>query len=588
MPSEIHRDTRLILSLLDQEGACPWEERIKKQYIPSIFSNALISKDSAHGQISNFINRIIKIIDYKAGYTKIFQKALRDVPREYLQNLDEKRLRNFYQLHQAYTPRPPQEVLQQLLQRIEQGQIGPTPTTHWTRDPNALRALSLFRTASDQPKEGINGKILDDLCNLSSERLDRDTLTYIMNHLGDRGAALRSALAAGDDLEQELQALKDVSELTTLSKKVSDELRVMPRAARRLFFGGSLQREAKINIPLPKAPENELQRGILHFVEKGEIREVFDRAYQLIAEETKAALAQMFPKGGAKAGLKSLFENKLLEHACPALLRPLGADKGAPWYSKLLWAPAEVVRSYAANKAQEYYQSWAKSLEEQLAQMLSPSQAAEIKKALCSDEAEKAIKKLCEQTILEPIRAFRSNALNRLSEKIAELPPLIPNVLKWAGMGDLGSPEQSIWFEVEKQPDDKFTLAVYASGELVKLHPSLGEKHAVPIYYRNLTLEQLDPEFFYTLLGCRAIPKWDNTISYSPADIYGGLLQTIEKNKVDASRFVEKTKGISTTGENFIHYLSNNLGLKDKASTLKFFYDLKKQALVDLCLAYQS
>ncbi|MBS0634689.1 MAG: hypothetical protein JSR37_04430, partial [Verrucomicrobia bacterium] len=119
----------------------------------------------------------------------------------------------------------------------------------------------------------------------------------------------------------------------------------------------------------------------------------------------------------------------------------------------------------------------------------------------------------------EKLATIQKTATGELDKVTSMIPLEAQSLLSHAGY-DLN--HSTGWLEVVKQPDNRFTVTIYAKTSLLDL------PGPTPLVFANVPAENLNQELFYRLFSYDAWPQWKKAKGFSWQDFTKGFLDQLQ------------------------------------------------------------
>lgn len=585
------------------------EASIKKRLTLRLFGQTLISNKSYEGKITNFIRSWTRIDPIKnSRWTKLLKNAfkqLTEADNQKIKQLPQEKQTQFYsfkhddELDDAWANSNGLKALEAFISNEEAEREN--QEEHWTKDPKVVSQLSLFRHPEKSVDPGISLNLFSTLTSgsLSSQAYLDELLTYIEKYLirqgvpnfkiqqmlvsWTRGLKVESALqdisTKGKNEKKRPEAIK---ELIDLAKKTTQMLAQLPTEETAVLFGGSAPHEADLNFSqlvkndkTKKLNEFIKDKNYSHTIARGIIDTLvqeFERSSASFPDRSYTVIKNIFKQGLISSHLIACFSTSLFN--------------GKPLWKKILLSPLELGR-IVTEKVLDYTLS---QYSQAISNAIPDTFWGEINKCVLESKTSEELKSLliqkCENKLIAILEGFRSEALNSVTRIGSAIPPAVQGLLSLGGFGEIGLPEQPVWFKVKKERNGTFTLQVFATGSAGELHPKDSKKSGkfqIPLTYKGLTLEELDQDFLYNILSFRVSAIWEKQDSSALHEIYEYLLTSLnrapepvtEDSLVDLSELHEGNFGILQ------QTLKKEMNF-DRSAEKLFYFNLRKQALLDM------
>lgn len=589
------------------------EELVKKRLSPRLFGKTLVDTCSYEGIFTHLVRSWLKIDVVEGKWPILFQEAMSQISEE---EIDKKAIHSphikheiLHLKHAYWDPKSPQvqEYQTGLVQldaliRKEESLRPKSQKFHWTQDSEQLRNLSLFTSVSKTPVPEINEELYNSIRQdqISSNPSITSLISYIRHYFTTSGplpAKTQQVLVScqrGISIENELKEIiakgkkskneeeSAIKDLKSLSQKTATSLAQMDRGERTTLFGGCQPRKANLNfnaIPLDlfSDPNFVKIRNFLHD----------KKSATFIAQKiVKALQNDDITNKFSNDKIFSFVKKGLIEALRPQFKESYWKENQSLW-EKLKLAPLELGRRGIHHIA-EYGNKKIASL---ILGSLPRSLSDDIKEILTVENVNKAEEKIAEKIhihLTNLLEASHDVITNNIGSLTANLPGSVKSLIRLAGLGDPGEADSNqIWFEVTKIGDNNFTLSVFSTGQGVLFHPSIedgeGKKYLVPVVYEGLTEEQLDSEFIFRLLSFQANELLGKE-TYSFGDIYESLLQGFEpkEQQNNPETYFHREKLTQGSWGVLKSYLKTHLSLYSEENEDRFFFNLQKQALLDI------
>ncbi len=622
-------NTNKIINILKTPHQNSLDQEVRQIYTPSLWGNQLVKRSSFEGRAIDFIRSFHYLDNSKKQWKHLFRDLFNHLNKQEIETFSIPEQNKLYILKYTYDKKslPASPYSNPPKQKTKPKNKIPA---HWTKDPEELKKLSLLKQWNPNESETIDTHVLENLFGLQNENANNsqesfNKISLHVNQFIKKNApivskSIESIIQDGNLTETKLQTVitegegKTLSEATTklrqLSKETSDSLDKLKPNERRLIFGGTPAVSPKLNISA--LSKNEVYKTFENFLNPEEsekfIQDILEKICKLIDQSSQIAQpSDEFSSDEFSAKAKKILKEGFISFAFPKLKESLFTPE-QNFAKKALLALPELLR-YGTEKGLSFAER--KMIEEM---MESFSGAAT--KELCLDlfhsaldgNPKEVIKEKLQVHLKQHLTQFRETLLSNFTSLAGNLPSIAPQLLKALGYGDLGAPPCPLWFEIVRQPDEKFdltdikttkdwyspnnesfgskfSLLVYATGHGATF------QGAVPLIYENLTQEQLDEEFFLRLFSYRAWPKWDNEVQYNIQDLHNGLLANLKSKPMapvgPLNSLLNDLKNTQGVWGLFKAVISNYCQFDTEKAQNLFFFNWKKKAFIDLWMSYQ-
>ncbi|MBA3602565.1 MAG: DUF3638 domain-containing protein, partial [Parachlamydiaceae bacterium] len=602
-----------IASILKTQHCESLDRKIMHDYTPRLWGETFVNRSSFEGRIICFIRGSMSIDNSQKKWKHIFRNMFIPETNSLINSFSEKEKNEIFKLKYTYlkknknlkdnfkksfSPSNPQKNA-----NIGENSI----PLHWSKDAAQLKLISLLATWSSKHTSsdtqivealfGLNNhediynpifleKFTSHVNRALSNQLSNDLLVCplvcnLINHAIWTEQKFQTVIESGHS-----QSFSDANlELKKLSSKTADSIKKLKLQDKTLIFGGILARAPKINLfesshdsvyqnlqnLLNEEPNN---NKIVKFLEEilQQIQPSFENREPIIPKEVATKISK-------------ILEDGFLSFIFPNLNKSL-INSEQNFSQKILLAIPELVRhgtnatlSFAEKKIIE-------GTTEKFSKTISKELCLEIVKKASEGNLKQLLKDKIGPSVKEHLSEMRTILISSLNSLGEILPTAATELISALNYGELGSPESPLWLEVSCQQNGKYSLSVYATGHAAAF------QGAVPLMYQDLTINQLDTDFFMRFFTYRAWPKWDAKIQYSLKDIHQELFASLntkpsstEGQLQNLSNEIQKTSGAWGLCKALICSHHTFKSTKDREY---FFYNWKKNALIDTWMQLQS
>ncbi len=154
--------------------------------------------------------------------------------------------------------------------------------------------------------------------------------------------------------------------------------------------------------------------------------------------------------------------------------------------------------------------------------------AEQIWEKLLREGMEKVVQDAISQVLPLAKNAMEESKDAIFSSLVSALPPLGQDLLSMTGITEHN---ESVWIEIQKQPDGKLQLTVFSKeSDYHQEHGAVSTSEiCLPLVFCDIEEKQLSTEFFYQFLSYTAKPHWEKT-SFSLNDFFHGLVQSLKRS----------------------------------------------------------
>lgn len=542
---------------------------IEEWYFPRLFSSALIDKESSEWEywltdkVRTWLN-IDKVND--ARIEAIITRSLRFLPDEEIENnlLSEnvkKEIYRFRASHRLLATNPHAALHQRMQAVIDLYRQHHRPAIDLTRFNNAeiLHNQSLFHNLPPQPVEEMDPALLNALFNdplasgMDLRRLLDYTKTYPtaaelqhyltpqqIDQLMQQREAFVFALEQAIKEEMSLQAIIDSGRnpdaqlqqqakqaLEKLAGETAAEIKNLAAGQRKLIFGGVAAVTPKLK--LDKIGNDGFYKVLQNILARDGDGVSLEQTLSNMVPQVSRNISEMVPTEACDA-LRSIIENGLMQQFFSGLSRSL--TEGKPLWQRVAIAPLEFGRQSLEDTVSQYCTMASREVSAKLAAALTPELLEELRVAIIQNRFDQALATKVTLFLTNKYQQMQGHIANIINNITGTMPKCIADIFRAFDLGELGSPEQKILFEFERQANDKFTISVFACGAAVMQHPHIEDRDGLsyqnPFQIRNVEMNKLNPEHLLRLLSYRVWPQWKPGVRYSVQDVYKGFLASME------------------------------------------------------------
>lgn len=597
----------------DHPHVSSFEDLVKKRFTVRLFSETLVDNSSFEAAFSSTMRSWLKIDNLEARWPKLFQKSLKEIKEE------------DFEATGIHSPPLKAEILRLKYSNLEEteyytgikffrkslmekeGLRDQEKGVHWTQDKSALKKLSLLnQNSSSPPVSEINEELLNIISSDGKSDVPiSDLFVYLERYLKKLGPMpgttqqLLVSCQRGVSIESRLKAIteqgksrdkskfeKACIDLKELAKDTSAKISSMECGDRTVVFGGCLPKKAKINF-------DKLPMGLFSFLDfstSWDIRNYLsDKQHAfLIAHKIVRSFKSLAKENDFQVDTKwilKLIHDGLIDSISPKIRQSYWKKEQTLW-QKFKTAPQEMGR-----RGLHYLlESYNKKIVDLIIENLPSKLVEDLSHILKTENADNLEAKICEKInsyLLDFLESSHDFIVGQIGQIISGLPSNIKLLIRMTGFGDPGESEGAkVWFEIRKDTTQKFSLAVFTTGEALNYHPSIdtpnGKKFQIPFVFKDITKAQLDTEFFFRFLSYSPFSEWGKE-SHTVKDIYEGLLHsfTPSEGPPQEKECFSKEKVSGGTWGLFKNLLRVRLSLDAKKEEA-FYFNLQKQAFLDL------
>jgi len=600
MPQGPRNLSNILSQALIAEGE-PLDIRVQKRFTPRLWSKTLLDQASFEGRMTLSLRKWTSVDNPEKRWSTIFHEAFTHLSERDLEGLSEGQLRDLYALKYKHLKVDERSEMGQQLQRLqtflkasEQGRPA-LVEVDWTQNPTYLKKMSLLGTLPKGAVEEMSPGVLEVLFDKSSARFST-FLPYLQGKLeaGGKAFAETERLKAALDYDTRFRELivrnlgtpdaERDKELEALAQEFAKSLGTLNSGARRLVFGGTPAVAPKIGEKFSQSSDSVL-KTLGFFMTPNGTGELAEKLSEYLTGYSEQ-LSNAVP-GQHQERFRAILRDGLVAVFLPRVKQSL--FEGRSCLGKVAVAPIELLRR-GTEAALEYACSgYVQSLADQYLHFLTPEMIEKLRQAAIDGKLTPFLQNNIQSFFATHALSLRDLFAENFSSLTAHLPPLAMEILKMSGYGHFGSPEQTIGFEITRQPDGRYTLSVYATGAAVQLHPSIstpeGNCYQVPLHYKDLTLEQLDDQFFLRLFSHRAWPEWNRGGPYTLMEIHQSLLGTLDVApqdvKADPKSLSPDAHLLNGSWGLLKLFLRQHLNFSSSLEERLFYFNLRKEAFLD-------
>ena len=565
------------------------ETAAAQKFTSRLWGSSLIDRKSIEGRLCDKMRKWLPLAKGHVRFHSIFTEALSHCRPAIIEALPLASQGPLHEIHQDhFSPQsPPLGLLEQALQATPDL---PRGALHWSQDVDFLHRTSLLRGVEESP-HAPSPSIFQAFFTLPHASLDVQDLRILVAYLGQFipltsvEQPLQEALTREERLESlSTKGIKEETreeaktELAMLAEELAQEIGALRPQEKKVIIGGTIARAPKLNLKALQSPFfEELQRMLNADV-------LADHAKNLSVQIISALKAKLPRSENSDLRLQTILQKGLVAQLFPGLSTSLFHNRSLA--AKILLAPAEGLRLGVLKGSESICHWLTENLSKKLTDLIAEQGMEEFYEAAKEGNLPEVLEKKLTVHLQQALDLLRTSFLQKFSELTDFLPSYTPLFMQTFKIGDPGSVEQPVWFEIEKGEENLFTLSVYAGGPAAYLHTS--NSNATPqvkIQYRNVEGNRLDGDFFHTLLSYRTLPRWDSQASYSLNDLYNGLLHSLGQDPSDLSNLPEALSGTFSAYRGQIGtlfaYLQGSLGFTGGVDEEDLLFHIQKRLLLD-------
>ncbi|MBA3603228.1 MAG: hypothetical protein H0W50_06230 [Parachlamydiaceae bacterium] len=620
-------NTNKINFILKSSNGDSLDQEIRQAYTPSLWGDRLVPRSSFEGRIIEFIRWSPSFDNSKKCWKHIFREVFSKLKSEEISKFSTKEQIKLLSLKYTYFKKnksPPHSPPQSSCQSSSQSptssfsstnfHLESTSPVHWTKNPEQLKQFSLLRSWTITQNSTIDTQILDALFGFNNQNIFNNSdffnkfSLHIFQMLGNINFtdkpenqdknnliinSIKSLIKQANLTEAKLNAiieqghtssfLEGTAQLRNLSQETSDKLNQLRPGEKSFVFGGILAGLPKLSIPT--SSDNEILTAIDKFLNPESGQALIKKLLSDICLSIdQTGFNPQLPEEFVKKA-KQLLKEGFISFAFPQIKKSLitpdqsFAKKALLTIPDLLRTGAEKALSFAEKKILE-------DTADSFSSIGSKDYCLGLLNTALDTNLKDCIKEKLQLHFESHLNKLKHSLLSNFSALAGNLPPICVELISALGHGDLGHPESPLWLEFERQNDKNFSMVIYAAGNDGVF------QGVVPLKYENLTLDQLNDDFFLRLFSYRAWPQWNSEVQFNLTDLHKGLLGSLKSEPLapkepllSLSNDLQNTPGAWGL---FKALISTQYQFTSKKEQDLFFYNWKKKVLFDLWILHQS
>lgn len=445
----------------------------------------------------------------------------------------------------------------------------------WTADPETLRSLSLLSGVAGEPVGDINRDLLRAVFDLGNHHADR---VAFLHYLQDRISGIVGQVTSGDladRVEEGMSFERLLNDIVSQGSRNSTRCLAIPRL--REMAESLADRVATMDSGCSffcQCDNSSVLRQ--HFVD-GITKLLPDQASHVLQRGDFDGIVDQFVGGltggidEVASGLDILSEREwsivrtIFERGFVGSVVPDRVRRWIPNFLERVFIPSVLRVSFKDEAFAGITEEENKVFAEELYQKITQDGLGEALKRVVQDKA-------------SGIKGQHKAPLIDLADGIfAGVPDIGKQLLSACGITE---PILPFWFDIDRQPDGKYTVQVYSSGTGLSHHPMRGglNKHIFPLKYVDVDGSQLNKEFFFRILSPMAWSQWDEKTSYNVRNLYtllNSLGEPVDSGIVDSG----DVKGFGGLSQAFV---MSHIDPSMFDQLPKIGFELRKKALLDM------
>ena len=451
------------------------KDELKRRYIPLLFQNMVVKRDSLVGKGVEWVRKWGKW-DENRQWQAIFKGAMSSIDRRQLKGNDEYAL---YLFEKSLKNSPEMGKI-----KVEFSKDIP-----WVEED--LKHYSLLNLPDEGffdvemakklllPQFPVNKIKLADLVSLFYPFFKDKTLEGAFEEALKQESALQEIVQKG-------------GEVKGLAAEFAASLKEVAPGKPKLLFGKLLEMEPAIYLNSDNKT-SDWERGMRFLLTGEDVNKVTNAIYNNLP-----AHLNLSPQ------LSALLEFK----------KSVSNGREFSW-SEAVKSPIE----YVQNQVKLIVNDFCEEIVENLTSSLSKETVDQVCESVRSNGAlSKIVEDRVKAFVEKQLQESRKGVSNAIKSASRDLPSSISSLIKLSGFGDLGSEEQPFLLEFNRQQNGLFTLVMYVSGAAALSERTEEGKMRSTFIYKDIPAEKLNTEFFCCLYRYQS----DKKVTYTFKDLLRG------------------------------------------------------------------